>query len=237
MSIFSQIFKALQTGTAEMGEAVVDANAIALFEKELEEANTEFNKMRDTEIQVSARKKQAEVKSQNIQAQITALEDSAFSALNEKDEARALELADDIVQMQYKLSNALKLQERWSANHQKIVKQVKYLQEQVNDMTHQLNQVKATDMVHQAQEKLHQNSLLSKSPVSSARQSLERIKAKQQETQAYNEVVAELSELDSLDTKAQHNQHTQNENTQNTKSDAIEIIARLKRSSASGDNV
>lgn len=230
MSIFSRIFKALQASTSEMGDAVVDANAISSFEKELDDASSEIQKMHDAERQIAARKKQAEVKLQQVQQQISALENEALAALKKNDNEKAIETAEELAQRQGEASQISVYYEKWSDNHNKLIKQIKHMETQFDEMTHQLIQVKATDIVHKAQEQLQRNTLATSSQVISAKQSLERIRAKQNKTNAYHEVAKELSEADSLNAFA-----TQDKKHRSA-ADAKNIIAELKKKGASGNN-
>lgn len=223
MSIFSKIFRTLESGAMEMGEPVVDANAIAIFERDLKEAKLELSKMREVERQLVGKKKQAEVQYQQIQQQVEATEKAALQALEEQNDTLALDLAGKLVQFQGESTQARTLFSRWVDSHEKLLVQIKQMEAQLNDMTHQLNQVKATDIVHQAQEKLHGNSVTTSSSVSSAKQSLERIKARQAETTAFHDVAAEINDIDRLSSELD------GDNSDDAEEKAQEILARLKK--------
>jgi len=201
MSIFSKLFTALKGGATEMGEAVVDANAILILEQELRESREALMQARESEISLLASQKQAVAKGAGLSAQIEKYEDNVKAALTQENEALALEVAERIVALQVERDQQNEQASFLAKSARKISAQINTAESQISDLTVQLEQVKVTDSVQKAQEMIHANILAGKSSVSSAKESLERIKNKQEHFDARVEAANELEAGSNLDKK------------------------------------
>jgi phage shock protein A len=197
MNIFGQLFNALKGGANEMGEALVDANDITIFEQELRDAKANIAKAKQIEVSIVARVKQAEAIEKETHASVLASEDLAKQALDQDNEDLALEHAGNVVTLSERLSAEQDLTKGLKDNLSKIRAQITRAELELKEMDTQLSQVKATDSVHKAQASLHAKH----NSAASARESLARIKAKQAEQDAFFEVSESLSSADRLDEK------------------------------------
>jgi Phage shock protein A (IM30), suppresses sigma54-dependent transcription len=100
MNIFSKLFTALKGGASEMGEAVVDDNAIRILEQELRESKASLDLAKESEIMLLASQKQTEAKIAKLSSQIEEYENNAFVALKQNNEALALEIAHHIATLE-----------------------------------------------------------------------------------------------------------------------------------------
>ncbi len=193
MNIFSKIFTALKGGANEMGEAVVDANAITIFEQDIRDAKAALAGAKENEISLFARKRQAQAKMSLHQSRIEEYENQAIAAAEKGNEALALETASHIVNLQEEKQTMQASIDALSQSCDKIAAQVSKAQAQIDDMESQLSQIKATDSVHKAQESIHATVHGGSSKVVSAKESLARIKEQQAFTSAKFEVADELA--------------------------------------------
>ncbi|MGQ8364414.1 PspA/IM30 family protein [Glaciecola sp. 1036] len=201
MNIFSKLFSALKGGANEMGEAVVDANAIRIFEQEIREAKADLAKAKESEISLVASKKQNEAKITQLEKQIEEYESHASAALEKGDEALALETAGHIAKLESDKATTMESVSQFSSHCDKIRAQIVKTENQIKEMESQLSQVKATDSVHKAQQSIHSNLNSGSSSVASAKESLERIKEKQADFEAKQAAAEELETASSLDQK------------------------------------
>jgi len=201
MNIFSKLFSALKGGANEMGEAVVDVNAIRIFEQEIRDAKSDLAKAKESEISLVAQRKQAEAKVKQLNKQVEEYEAHATAALQKGDEALALETAGHIASLVENKASVELNAESLKVNCTKIRTQISKTEDQLQEMESQLSQIKATDSVHKAQESIHNNINAGNSSVSSAKESLERIKQKQANFEAKQEAAEELAVESSLDKK------------------------------------
>ncbi|AEF53179.1 PspA/IM30 family protein [Marinomonas posidonica] len=201
MTIFRKLFTALKGGANEIGEAVVDANAIRILEQELRDSRESVTKAKESEISLLARQKQAVAKSAALTEQIEDYERNVVMALKKENENLALEIADRIAILQSERDQQKSQAQSFGKSALKIRTQIQTAEAQINDLTTQLEQVKATDSVQKAQETIHANILAGKSSVSSAKESLERIKNKQEYFEARIEAAQEMETQFDLDKK------------------------------------
>ncbi|MFC6441434.1 PspA/IM30 family protein [Bowmanella sp. JS7-9] len=199
MNIFSKIFSALKGGANEMGEAIVDANAIRIFEQELRDARADLAKAKESEVSLVASRKQSEAKLAHITQQISEYENHARKALEQGNENLALETAGRVASLQNEHTRLQADIGGLQASCEKIRQQVSKTEREIQEMENHLAQVKATDSVQKAQESIHSNILAGSSSVTSAKESLERIKAKQAAFDARQAAAEELATQDDLD--------------------------------------
>ncbi|TDP01216.1 phage shock protein A (PspA) family protein [Marinomonas balearica] len=201
MNIFSKLFTALKGGASEMGEAVVDDNAIRILEQELRESKASLDLAKESEITLLASQKQAEAKIAKLSSQIEEYENNAFVALKQNNEALALEIAHHIATLEAEQKNNKDQAEHFAKSAHTLRSQIQKAETDISDFYRQLEQVKATDSVHKAQENMHANILTGKPSVASAKESLERIRNKQEHFEARLEASQELESRSTLDEK------------------------------------
>jgi phage shock protein A len=199
MNIFSKIFSALKSGANEMGESLVDANAITIFEQEICDAKAALASAKESEISLLAQKRQAQGQLKLLEVKIQELENNARLAMDNGNEPLALETAGHIVRLQEQKQALNEKLSSLQINCDKMSTQTHKAQVQIKDMENQLSQVKATDTVHKAQESIHASLRSSHSPIVSAKESLARIKEQQAYTEAKIEVSEELENEANLD--------------------------------------
>ncbi|ADZ93194.1 phage shock protein A [Marinomonas mediterranea] len=201
MNIFSKLFTALKGGASEMGEAVVDDNAIRILEQELRESKASLDLAKESEIMLLASQKQTEAKIAKLSSQIEEYENNAFVALKQNNEALALEIAHHIATLEAEQKNNKDQAEHFAKSAHTLRSQIQKAETDISDFYRQLEQVKATDSVQKAQENMHANILTGKPSVASAKESLERIRNKQEHFEARLEASQELESRSTLDEK------------------------------------
>ena len=91
--VFTKLWTALRGGVREIGDAVVDANGVLIFEQEIKDAEADIASAKKNLTEVMARRMQADRKVTELTEAITEHEGYAEKALEKSDEALALEVA------------------------------------------------------------------------------------------------------------------------------------------------
>lgn len=200
MSIFNKILTAVRGGAREVGEAVVDANSMRIFEQEIRDAETHLTKAKKNLTEVMAKQMQATRDVERAKANLTEHEGYAVQALDAGNEALALEVAEKIAQLEQEVTDQQQNLDSFTANAAKLKDLVKKSERQLAEHQRQLSMVKTTDSVQKATSAITDNFSSSNSKLLSAKDSLERIKQKQQDFDdrmvAADELQAEGSDQD-----------------------------------------
>ncbi len=200
MNIFGKIFDALKAGAIEMGESVVDDNAIQTFEQAIAEAKRALEQAKAEKAKIQALQAQTKQQVLTISQKIVECEALASQAIAQDDESQALAQATQVVELSAKKSSTEQLLNIQNQDIEQLRRNISKAEQDVAEMQNQLSQVKATESVHRAQESLHAvtNQSSQYSAISSAKQSLEKIKQQQAEVQAKQDIRQQdsFSELD-----------------------------------------
>ena len=180
MSIFSKIITALRGGASEVGESIVDANSTRIFAQEIRDAENHLTKAKHDLTGIMAKQMQAEREVSRVKHSVTEHEGYATQALNQGNEALALEVAEKIAALEVELNEQVQANESYSNSSQRLKELVKTTERQLADYQRQLSMVKTTESVQKATAAITSNFGNSNSKLLNAKESLERIKAKQQ---------------------------------------------------------
>ena len=180
MSIFKKIMTAFRGGASEVGEAIVDANATRIFEQEIRDAENHLTKAKRDLTGVMAQQMAASREVERLTREITEHEGYATQALDKGDETLALAVAEKIATLESELSAQRQALTSFEANATRLKELVRKSERQIQEHKRQLSMVKTTESVQKATSAITDNFSSSNSKLLSAKDSLERIKAKQQ---------------------------------------------------------
>lgn len=180
MKVLSKLMTAIRGGAREVGESIVDANAVRIFEQEIVDSKNHIKKAKDSLTSVMAEKMQAARKVDAIQNDIAANEGYAEKALSKGDEALALEVAQKIAQLESELADQQGVQQTCALHVEKLKGQIQAAERQIVENERQLNMIKTTESVHKATAAISDNFAQSGSKLVNAKESLERIKKRQE---------------------------------------------------------
>ena len=228
-SVFDKLWTALRGGVREIGDAVVDANGIRIFEQEIKDAQANIATAKKSLTEVMARKMQAARKVDELAQSIRQNEGYAEKALAQSDEALALDVAGKIAQMENDRNEQLAIVTRLEGQIEQLKTHIKNAEKLIADHERELALVRTTESVQKATEQVVENVAANNSALNSARDSLERIKKRQEMKQdrmaAGDILAAELSD-GGLDAKLEA------AGIKGTKADASAILARIKANKA-----
>lgn len=193
MAVLAKLFTAMRGAATETGEAIVDHQALRILDQEMRDADKELSEAKSQLTQVMAQRKGVEREVERLKKALTEHEDYAIKALDKGDESLAQEVAERIAQYE----DELKVQEQALAQYENGVNQlkrsIKSTERNVAAMKRQVSMVKATEKVQKASAAANARFSGSNSSLTSATDSLERIKKRQQESADRMEAAAHLA--------------------------------------------
>ena len=179
MSIFKKIMTAIRGGASEVGESIVDANATRIFEQEIRDAENHLTKAKRDLTGVMAQQMSSSRDVDRLKREVTEHEGYAVQALDKGDETLALAVAEKISNLENDLASQQQALDSFSGSANRLKELVKKSERQVGEYKRQLSMVKTTESVQKATSAITDNFSSSNSKLLNAKDSLERIKAKQ----------------------------------------------------------
>ena len=95
-SIWSKLFTALRGGASEVGESIVDQQALRILDQEIRDADSALANAKRELVSIMAKHKLAAVRVGEYDAKIKDLESKAMAAIQANREDLALEVAEAI---------------------------------------------------------------------------------------------------------------------------------------------
>lgn len=180
MSIFKKVMTAIRGGASEVGEAIVDANGTRIFEQEIRDAENHLTKAKRDLTGVMAQQMAASREVERLTREVTEHEGYAGQALEKGDETLALAVAEKIANLESELAEQQQALTSFETNATRLKELVRKSERQIAEHKRQLSMVKTTESVQKATSAITDNFSSSNSKLLNAKDSLERIKAKQQ---------------------------------------------------------
>jgi len=193
---------AIRGGASEAGEAIIDANATRIFEQEIRDAENHLTKAKRDLTGVMAEQMAAKRDVDRLTREITEHEGYVGQALEKGDETLALAVAEKIASLETEFASQQQALTSYTTSSERLKELVKKSERQVAEHKRQLSMVKTTESVQKATSAITDNFSSSNSKLLSAKDSLERIKAKQQKFDDKMKA-AELLESEDSDTSLQ----------------------------------
>ena len=192
MNLWSKMLTALRGGMNEAGEAVVDTQALRILDQEVRDASAELKLSKESLVAIIAQQKVAEQKVEALVGSITEYEGYALKALEQKDEALALEIAEKIATLENQKGFEEEAVNGFSTSAARLKAAIASADNNIKRLKQQIDTVKATESVQRAQESVSQRYAGSNTKLQTAMDSLERIKQKQTLTAAKLQAAEEL---------------------------------------------
>ncbi len=227
MSILKKIMTAVKGGAREVGELIVDANGTRIFEQEIKDAENHMRKAKQDLTDVMAKQMQTGRKVESLKAEISEHEGYAVQALEKDNEQLALEIAEKIGGLETELAEQEEVLKSFSEHVGRLKDLVRKAERQIKEYERQLSMVKTTESVQRASAAITDNFASSNSKILSAKDSLERIKKRQQNT--YDRLAA-AEELEAENSDKSLNQRMQAAGIGAEEKSASSVLDRIKAS-------
>lgn len=193
MSVWSKLLTAVRGGAHEMGEAVVDSQALRILDQEIRDADEELHRSREALAGIMAKQKLAAERVAKLSGQVEEYERYALKALDADNETLAREVAEKIAHLETQLTVEREQADNYATSVVQLRKAVTQAESNIKRMKQQVDTVKATESVHKAQLAVSRRHSGSQAKTHTALESLERIKQKQAERAARMEATQELT--------------------------------------------
>ena len=184
MNVWSKLLAAVRGSVNEMGEELVDSQALKILDQEIREADEELKKTREALASMMARQKMSDESVKKLEAKIEEYEGYALKALEKGDEMLALEVAEKIAGLELERNDesdrAAEIAESVTSLRRSVVK----AENGIKRLRHQVDTIKATESVQKAQMAVARRQGGGDQKLQTALESLERIKCRQEHTQA-----------------------------------------------------
>ncbi|MGR8929946.1 MAG: PspA/IM30 family protein [Gammaproteobacteria bacterium] len=197
MNILSKLLTALRGAATETGEAIVDAHGIRILEQEVRDAKSHLEQAKENLTEVIAEQMAVKRKVDSLKASITEHEGYAVQALEKKDEALALAVAEKVAGFSNELDTQTAVFESLNSNIGVLKQTIAATERNIKGMERELTLVKTTESVNKANEAVATRFTGTESALRSATESLERIKAKQQKKADQLQAALDLQEEES----------------------------------------
>lgn len=198
MNILRKILAAIRGGAREVGELVVDANGTRIFEQEIRDAREHLNRAKQDLTEVMAKQMQSGRQLEHLKGNISEHESYARAALQKGNQPLALEVAEKISSLEVDLADQQEVYNNFSAHADRLKQLVKKTERQIREYDRQLTMVRTTESVQKASAAITDSFSSTNSKMLGARESLERIKKRQQDEfdrlQAAEEIEAESTD-------------------------------------------
>lgn len=204
MNIWSKLLTALRGGANEVGESLVDGQALRILDQEIRDADLELRRSKEALAEIMAKHKLAEDRLANSRDKVAEYEAYAMKALEGGDEPLAREVAAKIALLESSRDGDEHQAKQFAASIVDLRKAIAQAEGNIRRLKQQLDTVKATESVQRAQATVAHRYSGSQSRMQTAVESLERIKQKQAERGARMDAAAELAKdegQDALDVK------------------------------------
>lgn len=228
MNIWAKMMTALRGGATEVGEAVIDSQAMRILDQEVREASEELRQSKDALANIIARQKLAEEKTSQLRKTISENEGYASKAIDKGEDALALEVAQKIADLENQLDTEASQGQEFANSANDLRNAIKQAEQNIRRLKQQVDTVKATENVQRAQAAVAEKHSGSNSKMRTAMDSLERIKEKQALKSAQMKAAVEVANdtpNDSLQEKLRSAGIVSSEHS------AQEVLERLKKKS------
>ncbi len=204
MNVIQKILTAIRGSARELGEAVVDQQSLRIFEQEIEDSKNSLLEAKEGLTEIVAKKMATDRRLNQVRSDISENEGYAIKALEKSDDALALEIAQKIAKLE-ESGETISLELADYENNIEVLKsQIQEAEKIISEHERELAMVKTRESVQQATKSVTQTVIANDTSIGSARDSLERIKQKQQaEQDKLNAGIQLRNELegDDLDSK------------------------------------
>lgn len=192
MGILSKLVTAVRGGATEVGESIVDANAMRILDQEIRDADTELLRSKNALVDLMAKRKVIDRKISDLQRQKTEYENYAMQALNKGDEALAIDIANKVAEIETELTTEQELSSQYAQSEQQSKHAIQAAEGNLRRLKQQVDTVKVTESVQRAQATIAQRHSGAELSMNTALSSLEKIKARQAEQAARFDAAKEL---------------------------------------------
>lgn len=230
MGILKNILTAVRGGASEVGESIVDANAVRILGQEIRDAQDAIGKAKQslTGLKASEIKLKREINS--LESDIASYEGKAVQALEAGNEALAVEVAERIAEIENEAAEKGTEHSALSAQVNKINSMIRQREKVIQKNGRELEKIKTVEQLQKATSSMSTNFAATNASEHRVSKALERVKKKQtnwEDRMEAGEWMEDEASGDDLDSKLKSAGIGAN-----TSSGASSVLERLKKKSS-----
>lgn len=197
MSVFKKLFNLVRGSVNDAAESVADANAITILNEELRQSRAELRKSDEALVSIIAKRKLSEQKVNSFTQSITEYEQHARSAMEKGQQDLALECAKKVADLKNQQATEQAYCDGFAQSESTMKAKIAQAKDRLRQIEQQVDVVAAQESVIKAQSSVAAANAGTNSKMSTALDSLERIKSRQAEASAKFEAAEELEATNS----------------------------------------
>lgn len=181
MSVISKIVTLLRGSVREIGESIVDSNAGRIYEQEILDGKNSIDQAKKDLAGVVAKEMQSAREIERLRTEIARYEGMAVEALEKQNESLAEEVAGRVAEMEAELESQSRAHANFALQVAQLKDLIKSAEARIREHEREIAAVRATESVYRASQSISDNIVSSGSKLTSARESLERIKKRHED--------------------------------------------------------
>ena len=204
MSILRNILTAVRGGASEVGEAVVDANAMRILSQEIRDAEEAIGKAKQSLTNLKATEIKLKRDVNSLHQDIADYESKALQALDANNEALAGEVANKMAELEAEANEKSAEHKDLSAQVDKINSMIRQREKTIQKNKRELEKIKTVEQLQKATSTMSTNFAATSSKEHRVSAALDRVKKKQsnwEDRMEAGEWMAETEKGDDLDSK------------------------------------
>ncbi len=226
MGLLKKLITAVRGGAREVGEAVVDMNAIRIYEQEIADAKKNLARAKQDLTGVMAKEIQAGREIERLDGELARYETLALDALGKGREDLAAEIAAKIAEIETEKAVQVEAREQFRAHIERLKGLMKQTEATIRQHERELAMVRTTESVQKATRSITDNYGAGTTRLLDAKASLERIKKRQQ---TFNDRLVAAERLEAETGSASLESRLAEAGIGDAKNDRNAVLERLKR--------
>lgn len=232
MTVIKKLVTLLRGSARELGQSVVDNNATRIYEQEIVDARNSIAEAKTELTAVMAKEMQTARDIERIQGEIRRHEDMAIQALDKAEEGLAEKVAEKVAALEGELQAQTAAHAGFAVQVGKLKDLIRAAEARVREHEREIGIAKTTESVYRATQSISDSMGATGSRLTSARESLERIKKR------HEDLADRMAAAETLDKEFGH-QALEHELAaagigDSDKSRAAAVMARLRARRTSG---
>ncbi|MDR2689459.1 MAG: PspA/IM30 family protein [Azoarcus sp.] len=181
MSVIGKLVTLLRGSARELGDSIIDANGVRIYEQELVDAREAIAKAKEELTGIMAKEMQSAREIERGRAEIARLEALAVEALDKDKENLAEEVAAKVADQEAELERQVQAHAEYALHAARLKDLIKLSEAKIREHAREVQMTRATESVYKATQSISENIGSSGSKLISAKESLERIKKRHED--------------------------------------------------------
>jgi phage shock protein A len=181
MSVIGKIATLIRGSARELGESIIDANGVRIYEQEIVDARAAIAKAREELTGVMAKEMQSAREIERARVEIERLERLAVEALDKDKGELAEEVAAKVAEQEFELERQTQSHAGYAVQTSRLKDLIKASEAKIREHEREVQMTRATESVYKATQTISESIGSSGSKLVSARESLERIKKRHED--------------------------------------------------------